>query len=449
VSGKQLCYPPSPRSAFILKKRAAIIVPVAAAAACTAVLLGFLWWQLKGAGAIGKRDDHREDAKQDSSAQTILPVETGDESLVRLRKGDVLALQGDWAAAAKEYAASVDAGGGLSALRKLAQAQLQRRDIDGARDTLKALRRAGARSEDLLLLEAIILLRTGEVTKARELLTEAAESPQKRYGLALLAIIEARHDDAKAELAAVNAGWEPVLRANAKTLLSAYEEFNAFPGSPDSHLTALLGRVLAQVQECELALPLLSQVTRLEDEYRDAWMVQGYCELTTERLAEAQASFERAYAIDPEKPEIQYFLARAYAARGDHGNALTFAQYAQQNGFEPKAEAMRLIAREALQSGNIPLALDQYDALTQLPEATLDSYVEFAAAAIGEGNKEDAYVKAIAATGKWPTDARAFDLLGWTAIETNRTDEAAAALDKALELDPRLKSAQERKRSLQ
>lgn len=432
-----------------MKRRNSFLLPVLAAVVVMAFLLGFLWWQLRDGREITPGTTAQQSSDGPAVRQPIIPVETGDESLVALRKGDILALQGDWAGAAKAYQASVDAGGGLSALRKLAQAQLQRRDIDGARGTLAAMRRAGARDEDLLLLDAIILLRTGEMSDARDLLTAAADSPHRSYGLALLAIVEGRHDDAKAQLAAVNAGWEPVLRANAKTLLSAYEEFGLFPGSPDTHLVTLLARALAQVQECELALPLLTQVTQQDNDYRDAWMVQGFCELTTERFRESLASFERAYAIDPEKPEIQYFLARAYASSGDHGNALTFAQYAMANGFEPKADVLRLVAREAVAVGNETLAIEQFDALTQLPDATLDASVEFATVAIGMGKKEEAYVKALAATQKWPTDARAFDLLGWTAMESGREEEAATALDKALSIDPKLRSAQERKRLLE
>jgi len=58
------------------------------------------------------------------------------------------------------------------------------------------------------------------------------------------------------------------------------------PSSPrvrEIHLLTLVSRALAQVQECELALPLLSQVTGIQDDYRDAWIVQGFCELSSER----------------------------------------------------------------------------------------------------------------------------------------------------------------------
>ena len=311
------------------------------------------------------------------------------------------------------------------------------------RGTVDQMRRSGARQEDLILLSSIILLRTGELQQAQQQLAGAPEGPQKAYGLALLAIVQGNHEEAKKQLAQVIAGWEPVLRSYARTLQGAYDEYALFPQSPALHLTTLLARALAQVQECELALPLLSQVTNQQNDYRDAWIVQGYCELTTNRFPESLSSFEHAYTIDPVKPEIQYFLARAYSAISDHGNAITFLQYALQNGFEPAAEARRLLAQEALQKGDTNLALEQFDLLTQQDDATLETYSSYVTTAIASNHKEEAYVKASEAVKKWPKEAVAFDLLGWSAEQTGRKEEAKTNLTKALQLDPGLSSAKE------
>ncbi len=426
-----------------------IVVPVVAALLIVAACLVVFFQQLDGARAfLTAQLGLTSSGTTTMNAAVINLPQSGDATLLHLRRGDLHALRGEWAAAADEYRQAADNGGGLVSLRKLAQAQLQRRDVRGAQETLDTMRRSGGRPEDLLLLESIILLRTGEMTKAREILQASDDSPHKHYGLALLAIASADYDTAKAELQLVIGGWEPVLRSYARTLASAFDQYALFPNSPVIHLQTLLAKSLADVQECELALPMLAQVTAQQPDYRDAWMVQGFCELSTERMSEAVASLEQAYNLDPEKPEIQYFLARAYGASGDHTGALTYLQYALRNGFSPESEVRRLLAGEALEVGNIDLALEQYDALTTLPEADVDTFSAYIAAAITAGKKEEAYVKAKEAVTRWNDDASAHELLGWAAQATDRIDEARKELQEALRLNPGRASAEERLKSL-
>lgn len=428
-----------------------VYLPVGLACVLSVALIAGLWWQLaRSAQLIPSSGVGTQDTGDGSPSRLVdSPVDPRDRALLYLRQGDLQALRGDWSAAEREYTASVKAGGGLPALRKLAQAQLQRRNIEGVRSTIAELRDAGARAEDLLLLQSIVDLRTGEMVQARERLEGATESPQKHYGLALLSVIEGNHQRAANELAEVVSGWEPVLRSYARTLQAAYDEFALFPEGNNLHLITLLSRALAQVHECELALPLLVQVTRAEVDYRDAWIVQGYCELTTERLDQAVASLEHAYGIDPQKPEIQYFLARAYGERGEHGNAITFFEYALENGFEPQTEIRIAVAEEALALGNADLALEQYSLLTKAQDTEIASYIGFVSTAIALGRSEEAFVQATAAVLSFPDDARAYELLGWAAAETNRIDEARTTLEKAIKMDPFLESAKQRLEKLE
>lgn len=434
-----------------MKFPARVLIPLLAALLLAGGILSYAWWQLSTTQERLRERvrtlSEEEDAALRGGTGAVLredPVDAGDVVLIHLRQGDLLALQGNWAGAEKQYQASVDAGGGIPALRKLVQAQMQRREIVQVKQTIRELRRLGARSEDLLFLEVIVALRTGELTQAQQALAAAQDSPQKHYGAALLAVIQGKHDEAKKELTAVINGWDPALRAYARTLQSAYDEYALFPESREIHRTTLLARALAQVQECELALPLLSGVVKQEDDYRDAWTVQGYCELTTERTPEALSSFEKAYAIDPEKPEIQYFLGRTYMVLQQWKNASTFLQYALRNGFEPKKELRRRLAEAAEQAQDLPLALDQYRALVAEPDADLATLEKTVTLAITTDKKEDAYQFAQAAVKKWPDSGKAHELLGWSAAETGRMDEAKAELQKALTLDPSLTSARER-----
>jgi tetratricopeptide (TPR) repeat protein len=189
---------------------------------------------------------------------------------------------------------------------------------------------------------------------------------------------------------------------------------------------------------------MLSPVLAAQDDYRDAWIVQGYCQLTTERPDEAKLSLERAYAIDPQKPEIQYFLARTFSKLGDHQAAVTYLKYAIENGFSPLAEAKRLLAAEAFATGDTALALQQLDEIARADGASIDAYADFVTAALGTDRKEEAYAMAQSAVAAHPDNAVAHDLLGWAAAETKRKDEARAELQKALDLDPTLQSARDR-----
>ena len=79
---------------------------------------------------------------------------------------------------------------------------------------------------------------------------------------------------------------------------------------------------------------------------------KGILRIRNGQNKEAPASLERAYQLDPEKPEIQYFLARVYHALKDNTNAITFLQYAIVNDFEPENDARELLASYALESDN-------------------------------------------------------------------------------------------------
>ncbi|MEI8230915.1 MAG: tetratricopeptide repeat protein [Candidatus Peregrinibacteria bacterium] len=433
-----------------MKIPARIGLPILFAILCTAGVLTLLWWQLtvttralvQQQNAPAPPDATRSAAP---SPALLAPLsDSQDSSLLHLRQGDIVALRGEWSAAQDEYQKAVDAGGGLTALRKLALAQLQRRDMEGLRATIRAMKAQGARPEDTTLIENIVLLRTGELNTAKARLAQEPDSPQKHYVLSLLAIIEGDHAAAKVELTKTADGWEPVLRTNARKLLAAYNEFAQFPEGSDLHRITLLARALAEVQECELALPLLAQVTKQKDDYPSAWIVQGYCELTTERPEQALVSLERAYNLVPSKPEIQYFLGRAHAQLKDHDTAITFLTYALQNGFAPTSEVRRLIAQESLVKNDGSGALLQYAAMTQEKDATFEAFQGYVQTALTYGRKAEAYAFAREATVRFPDSAEAFDLLGWAAMENGQNEEAKNAFTKALSIDPFLLSAKER-----
>lgn len=420
------------------------LLPVLLALACVAALIVGLLWQLK-ASTRGLTGTVRPGEQRASVMPVIETVDPRDTALMAMRAGDVQAVQGRWAAAREAYAQSVTAGGGLPALRKLAQAQLQLGDKDALAETIQRMRDAGATGTDIQLLETIIALRAGDVQKAQESLNALPEaSSQRNYADALLAILQGDHERAQLSLAAVQAGSEPLLKNYAAVLSGAYDEFGLFPESPNIHLVTLLGRALAQIEECPLALPLLTQVTIQQPDYRDAWIVRGFCELSAGTPDVALVSLNQAYGLDPEKPETQYYLGRAYAGTEDHHNAITFLQNALKNGFRPERTVREAILEEANESADALLGLVQAQALAALEDATVTDAERAVTLSIQSQDLPGALSIAQAATQRWPQDGRSFDLLGLALGASGRRDEAKQALESALALNPNLQSAKDR-----
>jgi lipopolysaccharide biosynthesis regulator YciM len=119
------------------------------------------------------------------------------QALTLLREGEALMLQGEIQQAEDKFEGSVQAGGGAPALRKLLESQLQRRNYDGADDTLQKLEKAGAKREDVALFTGLIALHQNQKEDAKAAFDSISGTPEGAYGSALLAVIAGNHDEAK------------------------------------------------------------------------------------------------------------------------------------------------------------------------------------------------------------------------------------------------------------
>lgn len=416
-----------------------IVIPIALAIFFVAALLVFTWWKIRSSALLNFTNVITEKAPIiNNVAETLISnmntAEVGG-TIGTLREGELLAEQGRWSEALVLFEQVASEDESLLALRKVIQAELQLNQYDNAVETLAKLREAGAKPDDITLLQSVILVRTGKIQEAKTLLSESTESAQQLYGLMLVSIAEGNHQDAQKYSAQVITGNEPVLRNNAKIIANAYEEFALFPESTNSHLITLLARALAEVQECALSLPLITQVTATTPNYRDAWIVQGFCELQTEQHEKATRSFLTAYNIDPQKVAVQYFLGLSYYSSKQYQNAITFFEYALTNGFTPKNELHTFIARSAKQLGNMELALTHYSTLIE-SEPTEQNYADTIQAALYLQDAVQAYQKSTIMTQLFPKSANAYELLGLSAESLGNTNEAINAFTTAVQLDP-------------
>ncbi len=416
-----------------------------------------LWRQIQGTIAdtqsvfLRERIHRPTVLKQGFLGNNTVSTENLSASLLALREGEVALLRGEWRRAEEAFARSTELGGGIPALRKLASTQLQRRSYRDARQTISRLKDASGSTPDVALLLGILELLEGRTTLARSIFERVQNSPQGRYGLAMIAITEQDHTLARSFLEEVHSGNDTTLQTAAGLLLAAYDEYNLFPKSPADHRTTLIARALADVGSCEIALPLLKDVTSRRDSYRDAWIVRGYCELTSERLSDAISSLEHSYDIDPEKPETSYFLARTYALKGDPGNAVKYLQYAIANGVEPQQDAHLLLANYARELGNISLAVSEFGIVANDPETKdigpAKAYIELGLT-MKNSDLEALLSTAQTTVKKWPESAESHILLARALFAMQRRDEARKALETALQIQPGLSAAVELQREM-
>lgn len=425
-----------------------IYLPLLLAAILGAAVGGLFLWQIHR--SVATIEGSFKTGGSTSFLQKILPGSPRttpsstmqSQALMELRQGEIFELKGEWKRAEDKYAESVESGGGTPALKKLASIQLQRREYDGAGATIDKLKQENKDSDDVMLLEGILALRKGDVPTAVSIFSRKPDAPQSMYGLALTSIVKGEHDKAKQHLMKAGESADPAIRGIAAVILEAYNEFALFPEGRVEHLATLLARSLAQVNECEAALALTNPVVTAEPRYRDAWIVKGFCEFTTERTKDALVSLEQAYSLDPEKPEIQYFLARTHAALGDPQNAVTFLQYSIINGFQPERDARELLADYALELGNTALALEQYKLIANGKDGDLDAYKRYVDLAVGTANHGlDALALAKEALLKYPDDAAALTMAAKAALAAGLPTDAQKYIEAALKIDPKYKDA--------
>lgn len=425
-----------------------IYVPLFLALTVGAVIGGLFLWQIQR--SVATIEGSFTGTTNTSLLRKILPGTTREspnstmqsQALMELRQGEIFELKGEWKLAQDKYALSVTSGGGTPALKKLAAMQLQRREYDAAGATIDALKEESNDSDDVMLLEGILALRKGDRRGAAAIFNRKPDAPQAMYGLAFAAIIDNDHEKAQEYLLKASQSADPSIRGIAAVILEAYNEFALFPNGQPAHRATLLARSLAQVNECETALTLTTTVITEAPGYRDAWIVKGFCEFTTERTTDALASLEQAYSLDPEKPEIQYFLARTHAALGDPQNAVTFLQYAILNGFQPERDARELLADYALELGNTDLALEQYKVIANGKNGDVRAYKRYIDIAVGTANHSlDALALAKEALQKYPDDSDVLAMAAKAALAAGVPADAEKYVLASLKIDPKNKEA--------
>lgn len=260
---------------------------------------------------------------------------------------------------------------------------------------------------------------------------------EAKYYIAVLKILYKKHDETKSELAALLPAVPKV-----KTILDAYNSFDLNSEGKEEFLETLLAKALADVGEPEAGIPLLYDAIKLQNDYRDAWIILGYCYLNVGKTDDAIAALEQAQILEEKKPETLFLLGIANTLNEKYENAEKFFNEALKTGFEPQSEINQRLADLSLLKEDYEKALQSYFKIIESGAADTNIFTKAVWICI-EKLKKPARALGIAETAvkTFPENAESYNLLGWAYTAHGDYKKAGENLVKAINMDPSYASA--------
>ncbi|MBT3705156.1 tetratricopeptide repeat protein [Candidatus Peregrinibacteria bacterium] len=276
-------------------------------------------------------------------------------------------------------------------------------------------------------------------------------NPEVKYYKAIFQILQKNNEGAQKELTSLleilnSTGPNEVpneeLEKKVKTLLDTYNAISINKDSKEQHKEALLSKALIEINEFQAAIPLLFDVIKLQNNYRDAWVMLGYSYLNTGQYEDAINALFQAKVLDPGKAETLFFIGITYAVQEMYDEAITYLEDARDSGFEPISLVEQKLADLNLIKQNYDQALVSYENIINAEEADLNLYTKAIWISI---EKLDKPHKAIQlgekAVAQHPEEAISYSLRGWGFISNGDYEKGKNDLVAALELDPKLEHA--------
>ena len=164
----------------------------------------------------------------------------------------------------------------------------------------------------------------------------------------------------------------------------------------------------------------------------------GWTLFQTERTPEALIEYRRALKADPDHPRAHNNLALALLELGNFTEALRHLQQSAQ--LEPRCEVFADLGLLQDQLGREDLARDSYEKAFALGDICPQPRMNLASMLMEDGAYEEAvlhYRKAVAIK----PGAQAYTGLGFALDQLGQSDEATAAHESAVALDPQLEQA--------
>ena len=276
-------------------------------------------------------------------------------------------------------------------------------------------------------------------------------NPEVQYYQAIFQILQKNNKAAEnkftsllKDLTATGPDKEPneELKKKVKIFLDTYTAINLNKDSKEQHKESLLSKALIEVNEFQAAIPLLFDVIKLQNNYRDAWVMLGYSYLNTGQYEDAINALFQAKVLDPGKPETLFFIGITYAVQEMYDEAITYLEEARDAGFEQVTLVEQKLADLNLIKGNFDKALQSYENIINSDEADPNLYTKAIWVSIEKLDKPHKAIQlAEKAIESYPEEAISYSLRGWGFIANGDYEKGKNDLIAALEINPKLEHA--------
>lgn len=280
------------------------------------------------------------------------------------------------------------------------------------------------------LYEAKILARTLEFEKAQQLLQGFND---EEIILVKAAVLIANNDRNAAgaylhDLA--NNNPNPEVQLTALSLLNIYRNFDRHRDADESYLWTLFAQKLSDLGELEISHYLAEKATKKNPEYRDAWIIKGYNELTLKRADEAELSFLTAYRLDPGNPHVQYLLGLTYFDLQKPDLSTQYLLYSRSAGKEYERIILEKLGENAVSTVDFPLAAHYFEELILLDPTHQQGLARLTWLQVEHLNQtEKAIQNAKILVNSYPSEENQ-KLLSWALAKSGDTESAAAILNE-------------------
>ena len=308
----------------------------------------------------------------------------------------------------------------------------EKRDLPAAQTIIDKTSRTETNKRILSLYEAKIQARMLNFEKAEMLLNEIDGNELALLKMAVLIASGDRNKSGTYIHDLIDNNPDPYIKSVALAFLNLYQEYDRNLDADESYLWTLFAQKLGELKEYELANYLSQKAVGKKPEYRDAWIIKGYTELSMKKYPEAEESLLGAYKLDPGNTQIQYLLGLTYFELNNPELSNQYLLYANKNDSKYRNIILEKLAENAIKTEDYPLGIFYYETLLGKDNTNKNALSRLIWIYTEKQNNPDSALKyALTLTQAYPQDSNSYHLLSWIHSQLGELDKAVEALEKA------------------